>query len=336
MSAQEQLIGQTLLKACLDRAVFSSSGQAFLFVGPHGIGKHTFGHAFARGILCNNPLDFSGCENCISCEYMDHQTHPDYREILLEDGDKTIKTSKVRSILCNDVHIMPQISNKKVYFLDADYLNEQSQNAILKTLEELPEYAVIILSVSHRQILLPTLLSRVVPMVFARNTATEISVILSDHHAGKTIDSEFIAGISEGIPGYAKELSDNEDLIGLRKEVLRRMFCLHKSSRTEILTEFYAFVDDHKSQIDLIFAIIFSWIRDMMICLENPSSDRFINSLVLENCEDCRASKIYSADALSQITHIVANAARALKQNSGFENSICNMLLQIRKELNNA
>lgn len=335
MTGFSSLSGQKSLKARLGKAIAELPGHAFVFIGPDGIGKKAFAREFAMALLCEDPGTDGGCGLCSNCRYFIEGTHPDYKELLLKDKDKTIKTEVIRRSICGDIMMMPQIAFRKVYFVDADDLNEQGQNALLKTLEEPPEYAVIILAVSSSRNLLPTVLSRSVIVPFQRNTTEEIVLILSKHDKDNKANLDFLAKYSGGIPGAALHFMDSEIFIQQREELIGLISKLAYASRSELLIDYFSFFDANKAQIDDLYRIMDTWIRDLIVYNTCKDKADLINedkrSLIRESCPEGGNS----ADALLKAAQIVHSAQKAAAMNSSFENCVCNMLLQLRKELKN-
>jgi len=338
MHESEYLTGQDELRACLDKVFNKSSGHAFVFVGPDGIGKHSFAIEFAKGVLCDKEYIFGGCGICPSCKYMSIGSHPDYREVVLQENDKTIKTDAVRSMFCSDIVLLPQISDKKVYFLDGDFLNEQSQNAILKTTEEIPEYAVLIVAVSTLQTLLPTLISRMVPINFKRYSHDEMIRIIEKKGINPN-EAAFYSGLSEGIPGLALKMSENEILPEAREFITTMLFDIANIKKSDLLTEYYQFFESNKEYMEDFFMLINSWLRDATVFLSLQKDDKSVK-LINQEKEDLFREKFkyetISKKSIRNAFSAVAKAAKGLEMNAGFENCICNMLIQIRKELSNA
>lgn len=192
------LTGQETVKSRLADFMNNICGQVFVFSGPKGIGRYTFAREFASLLLCDSPSNNTPCGNCKSCKCFAEDSHPDYKEIL--PVNKTIRTDDVRKQLVTDIYNTPFLSKRKVYYISGDYLNEQSQNVMLKTLENPPEYAIIIIAVTSEHIILPTVLSRSVLLQFQRYSAEEIKEILDakNLHLGK--ETDFFISMSEGIP----------------------------------------------------------------------------------------------------------------------------------------
>lgn len=173
----EKIIGNNKVKEFLKSAIETNNvSHSYMFVGKSGIGKKMLAKEYAREIMCLNKEE-SNSEKCNSCIKFEANSNPDYIEIIPDE--KTLKIDKIRKMQ-EKIAEKPIVSNKKVYIIDeADTMTEESQNCLLKTLEEPPEYAVIILIVSNESKMLPTIKSRCVTVKFDILSNEEIKEIYS-------------------------------------------------------------------------------------------------------------------------------------------------------------
>ena len=159
----EALIGNEDIKKSLSESLKNQkTSHSYIFKGEAGVGKKLFAQDFAKGILCLNNV--GGNDNCDSCIKYNAGSNPDYNEI--EPDGKRIKIDQIRKMQ-EKIQERPIISDKKVYIIDnADTMTEESQNCLLKTLEEPPRYATIILITTDENKLLPTIKSRCITIKF--------------------------------------------------------------------------------------------------------------------------------------------------------------------------
>lgn len=145
--------------------------SSYLFLGPSGIGKRAFALKLAKALLCTNSAesDLNPCDQCDSCRLFDSETHPDIDVVGLLPGKKFLAIDQFlgaderrhREGLCHNIGLRPMMGQRRVAIIDdADYLNTESANCLLKTLEEPPPGAVLILIGTNRSRQLPTILSR--------------------------------------------------------------------------------------------------------------------------------------------------------------------------------
>ncbi len=195
---------------------------SFLFVGPEGIGKRTFARLLAKSLLCQNvpdqSLDFCGaCENCAQ---VDASTHPDLIEIF-KPADKAFipielligeREKRMREGLCHDISLRPYSGRRKVAILDdADYLNVEGANSLLKTLEEPPLDSVLILIGSNLQRQLPTIRSRCQAIIFRPLALEQLQTLIERNAIAETPERALeIAGLCSGSLAEAKLLADPE------------------------------------------------------------------------------------------------------------------------------
>lgn len=334
--ALTSVIGQEYAKSRLGTLLTGDPGHAYVFTGPVGIGKKTLAREVAQALLCSSSSMNGGCGKCPDCIYVRERTHPDYRELFAQPGDKNIRVADVRSRICGDVSIYPQISRRKVYLIDGDGLNEEGQNALLKTLEEPPPYAVFILVVTDAAKLLPTIVSRSSVIALSPNHPEEIIEILQRSQEVSAEDAKFFARYANGIPGQALFLAASPWFSELREETLDLLLSIPGNTRTWLLTEGYTFFDTGKDHIDEILMIFELALRDMAFLCRDARSDALLNSDKKDKISHVITR--YRPDILSvhRASCAVTAASKSLRANCTYESTICRMLLSIHKELTNA
>lgn len=154
--------------------------HTYLFEGEAGVGKKTFAYDLAEYILCEDPQQGKPCGTCKSCMLVKYNTHPDL--IYIEKGDKAIKIDEIREKLVKPIGIKPMHSSHKVFIInDVETLDANSQNTLLKTIEEPQEYAKIILLTTNKNKLLPTVLSRCLTIRFSPLLKEDVLDYLINH-----------------------------------------------------------------------------------------------------------------------------------------------------------
>jgi len=158
----ENIIGNNEVKSFLNKQIKDNHIlHSYLFVGIDGIGKTLFAKEFAKKILCLNKEEN---EDCISCIKWNSNNHTDFYQI--EPENKTIKIEQIRTMQ-EKISEKPITSNRKVYIIiDSQAMTKEAQNCLLKTLEEPPQYATIILTTSNEAKLLNTIKSRCMKVSF--------------------------------------------------------------------------------------------------------------------------------------------------------------------------
>ncbi|MGH7137656.1 MAG: ATP-binding protein, partial [Pirellulales bacterium] len=206
--------------------------STYLFVGPQGVGKHAFAQKFAQTLLCQThpPERLEPCGHCPGCVQVVAGTHPDLIVIAkpAEKSDIPVQLligageRRMHEGLCHDISLKPFMGGRRVAIIDdADYLNEEGANCLLKTLEEPPPRSVIILVGTSADRQLPTIRSRSQIIRF-RTLPDEIvaSLLLSEGVAVNREDAQRLAAYSEGSLAKARDLADAE-LWKFRGELLK-------------------------------------------------------------------------------------------------------------------
>lgn len=195
--------------------------STFLFVGPEGIGKRSFALGLSQALLCINvtgddPLE--ACGRCESCKLVAAGTHPDLLRISRPDGKSFIpvelfigpQEKRMREGLCHDIGMKPFLGGRKVALIDdADYLNVEGANALLKTLEEPPPRCVMILLGTSSARQLPTIRSRCQIVRFAElSPAILEKLILEQGLVSSESEAAELAVLAGGSLARANELAD--------------------------------------------------------------------------------------------------------------------------------
>ena len=168
----ESVVGQQALTQTLRNAIRSNRlAHAYLFCGPRGVGKTTCARIFAKTINCLTPTaEHEACNQCESCTAFNEQRSYNIHEL---DAASNNSVDGIRSLI-DQVRIPPQIGKYSVYIIDEVHMLSQGAfNALLKTLEEPPSYAIFILATTEKHKILPTILSRCQVYDFTRITVAD-------------------------------------------------------------------------------------------------------------------------------------------------------------------
>ncbi len=208
--------------------------STFLFVGPAGIGKRRFAERLAQTLLCPHADNekLIACQHCDSCVQAAAESHPDLIRIAKPADKSTIPVSvfigegnrRMREGLCHDIAMKPFGGGRKVAIIDdADYLNEEGANCLLKTLEEPPPRSILILIGTSADRQLPTIRSRAQTIRFQPLAESIVAERLL--HLGLATDeseARRLAGFSGGSLQRAMELTD-DGLWEFRRELFRAL-----------------------------------------------------------------------------------------------------------------
>jgi DNA polymerase-3 subunit delta' len=334
------LVGQHELKSRLGLILGSEPGHAYVLTGPEGIGKSTFAAAFAQALLCQATSEDGACGRCPACHHFENHAHPDFRTMLLDGKDKIIKVERVRQTIQADLALRPQFGRRKVYLVDADHLNEQGQNTLLKSLEEPPDYVTFILMASGPERLLPTILSRLTILPLRRYPAESVITILHRELArqGSGLPDDatlaFYARYANGIPGAALNLLTSSWFQDLRAETVAFYHQLGRLSRAQVLTTGYNFLDSNRPRADVLLDILGSLIRDQLVLAMTQDHRHLTNPDQAGQLEiRSEALRNQAIPGLFRASSAIFAARRGLALNASFEGLACQLLLTLRKEL---
>jgi DNA polymerase-3 subunit delta' len=185
--------------------------HAFLFVGPDGIGKRLFAKTLAQALLCERRSEaaLDPCGSCPSCQQVESGTHPDVLAVAKPEDKHELPIKTIRD-LCHDLSLKPMAGARRIALVDdADDLSEEAANAFLKTLEEPPPGAVLILIAHSAETQLDTVVSRCRVVRFEPLADADLAAVLLDQ--GVTTDAAEaarLASLGEGSVGRALGLAD--------------------------------------------------------------------------------------------------------------------------------
>ena len=202
----QNILGNDKIKNLLQESVNNNKvSHSYLFVGKSGIGKKMIAKEFAKAILCLG--DNKYCDNCKSCLEFDGQNNPDF--FIVEPDGNTIKIDQIRNMQ-KGVQEKPIISRSKVYIIDnADFMTKEAQNALLKTLEEPPEFVTIILIGENENEFLATIKSRCMIIHFNSISDSEMEKYLQENY-NMNVTSNML-DVFQGSIGKAIELKDKQE-----------------------------------------------------------------------------------------------------------------------------
>ncbi|MBS0204227.1 MAG: DNA polymerase III subunit delta' [Planctomycetes bacterium] len=218
MSVWTGLRGHAVQREMFRRAVSRGRlSQSYLFVGPDGIGKQLFARRLANCLLCREPGDeLEACGECASCRPFHAGNHPDFLFVDRPEGKRELPIDLIAGSperrgqegLCHDLSLRPLEGSRKIAIVnDADTMTEPGANAFLKTLEEPPERAMLLLVASNLDAVMPTIRSRCQLVRFSALSTTDVEELLIE--LGLVPSSEearFAAALSEGSLTIARQL----------------------------------------------------------------------------------------------------------------------------------
>ncbi|MCR1899537.1 DNA polymerase III subunit delta' [Irregularibacter muris] len=322
----EEIIGQEKVKEILVQAIKKSQvSHSYIFTGPQGTQKSEMAHNLAKALFCTQ--DNPPCHHCVPCEKMQENNHPDLVEIFPQGLH--LRIQQIRELRQN-ISIKPYESSYKIYIIhNADTMGTAAQNALLKTLEEPPSYAVIILLTTNLQGLLPTIISRSQVLQFNRIAQQQIEKYLMEQKGMDEDKAKEIAILSNGSIGKAIESIDQEGLFTERQELLQYLL---KIIRGDMVCAFSTAVwlKDRKEQINEWLDFLILWFRDITLYRELGDNPWVVHREYKELLKEF--STYLSDEQIHAIIEEIDNSKNNLKANVNLQLNMEAMLLKMQEE----
>lgn len=259
----QDVVGQEQITGHLQNAIrMGKVSHAYIIQGEAGSGKKMLADIFATALQCEEG-GIEPCGHCQSCKQAVSGNHPDIRRVTHEKA--TIGVDDIRLQLNNDILVKPYSRPYKVYIIDeAEKMTEQAQNAMLKTIEEPPEYAVILLLTVNAKLLLPTILSRCILLNIRPVARQAVTKLLTEHYGIAGYMAEIAADFADGIPGKAIAYAQSGEFVSLKEEVLKVLKRLDTMPADELYKKVKEWAG-RKAELPDILSLMNLWYRDVLV-----------------------------------------------------------------------
>lgn len=301
--------------------------HAYIFGGEHGSGKKLLASLFAMTLQCQEH-GIEPCMKCASCKKALNKNHPDIINITHEKPN-SIGIDEIRDQLINDVGIKPYESPYKIYIVnDADKLTLQAQNALLKTIEGPPAYAVVMLLADNPDALLPTITSRCVILSLKPVGDRLVKDYLMDRMHIPDYQAEVQASFAQGNVGKAQQMANSAEFTELTENALR---ILKHSREMEVyeLVDAIKIMSAEKQNIYDYLDLFTMWFRDVLLFKATKEVDNLVFKEEINYIKE-RAS-VSSYEGLEQIIDAIHMADSRLRANVNFDLVMELLFLTIRE-----
>ena len=317
----EEIIGH--LKNAIESGKISHS---YIFTGEPGSGKKLLAGTFASTLQCEAG-GTEPCQKCDSCKKAMGKNHPD---IIMVSHEKpgTITIDEIRDQVINDIDIRPYYSPYKIYIIaDADLMTPQAQNALLKTIEEPPEYGIVILMTSNISALLPTIQSRCLTMEFRPLSTAVVESFVKEHCQVPDYQARASAAFAQGNLGKAMRYAKSEDFIERKDHIislLRHVEQMDLSEMLAVIKDLVTRKDEVRDYIDLMVL----WYRDVLLF----KATKDINQLLFQDEASyiSREASHRSYEKIEEILQAFEKAKVRLRANVNFDITMELMLLTLK------
>lgn len=330
MAGFKEIIGHKREIAHLTKAMEAGKvSHAYIFSGAKGTGKLTLADAFAMALQCTGEGE-QPCGSCHSCQQAMSGNHPDIIH-LTHEKPNSIGVEDVREQLVGDVQIRPYNGKYKIYIIpEAEKLTVQAQNAILKTIEEPPEYAIILLLTTNEQSFLDTIRSRCVLLQLKPVPDEQVKAYLMEHLQIPDYEADICAAFAQGNIGKAIRLASSEDFNSIKGSAMRLVRNAGKMEISEII-EYVKEVQEYKVSIEDYLDILALWYRDMVYFKATRDIDGIIFKDEIRTIRE--TVRVCSYEGVEEVMRAIETAKARLAANVNFDLTMELLFLVIKENI---
>ncbi|MCI6004312.1 MAG: DNA polymerase III subunit delta' [Blautia sp.] len=302
--------------------------HSYIFTGGAGSGKKLLATTFAMTLQCEQG-GTEPCQKCESCKKAIGKNHPD---IIMVNHEKpgTITIDEIREQVIHDVAIKPYCSPHKIYIIpDAEMMTPQAQNALLKTIEEPPEYAVIMLLTQNADALLPTIQSRCVRLDLKVVDDSLVKKYLMEHLQVPDYQAEIDVSFAQGSIGRAKDAATSEEFSNMTQNALKLLKYANKMEVYELADEIKK-LSEEKHNINDYLDIFQFWFRDVLMFKATREIDNLVFKQEINFIKEQASQRSY--ENLEKILEAITKTKVRLRANVNFELALELLFLTIREK----
>lgn len=328
MAKFTDIIGQEQLKEHLQNAIATKKvSHAYIINGERSSGKEFIARIFAMALQCEKG-EVEPCGECHSCKQALGNNQPDIVYVSHEKPN-TIGVEDIRTQINGDIMIKPYSSPRKIYIMnEGEKMTVQAQNALLKTLEEPPEYAVILILTTHVEALLPTILSRCVVLNMKPVPDTLVKKYLMEELEVPDYKANICVAFARGNIGKAKLLASSEEFEKVKDEAITLVKYINDMEINEIVKAIKK-ITEYKFDVNDYLDILSAWYRDVLLF----KATKDVNSLIFkeEIQQIMKVSDRSTYEGIETIVNALQQAKRRLEANVNFDLTMELLLLTIKE-----
>ena len=328
MATFHDIIGQEQIKEHLQNAISAKKiSHAYIINGEKSSGKEFIARVFAMTLQCEKG-GTEPCQECHSCKQFLSGNHPDVIWVTHEKP-VSIGVDDVRIQINDTVSIRPYSSPYKIYLVDeAEKLTVQAQNALLKTIEEPPAYAVLVLITTNPEVFLPTILSRCIQLKLRPLKDSVVSDYLTGKMGVSDGQADIYAAFARGNLGKAIHLASSEEFALLYREVLTLLKNIKDMDIPMLLDYIRKLQEDN---LDLYECLDFMqlWYRDILMFKVTKDMNSLIFKDEYSAVSSCCQKSSY--EGLEEILSAIEKAKVRLNANVNTDLALELMLLTMKE-----
>ncbi len=301
--------------------------HAYIINGERSSGKEFIAKIFAMALQCEAE-GIEPCNECHSCKQALSGNHPDIIKVTHEKP-ATVGVEDIRNGVNNDVVIKPYSSKWKIYIInEAEKMTVQAQNALLKTLEEPPAYAVILLLTSNPESLLPTIQSRCVTLNMKPVPDDMVKEYLMKELHIPDYKADVCTAFARGNLGKAKALAASEEFDNIKTEAVSLLKYIRDMEITDIVSAIKK-INDYKIDINDYLDILSVWYRDVLLFKATNDVNHLIFKDEIQYIKKVSNQSAY--EGIEIILDALEKAKARLRANVNFELTMELLLLTIKE-----
>ena len=316
MGSFKDVVGHKDILKYISSAVENNRvSHAYILNGERGSGKKMLANLFAMTLLCETG-DNEPCGKCHSCKQAESGNHPDIIRVTHEKPN-SISVDDIRTQVNNTVDIKPYQGPYKVYIIpQADMMTPQAQNAILKTIEEPPSYAVFLLLTENAETLLPTINSRCVMLKLRNIKDTLIKKYLMENLEIPDYKADMCTAFAQGNMGRAIMLANSDHFNEIREDAVHLVKHMSEMDLNEIVAAVKN-ISVYKLEITDYLDIIMIWYRDVLLYKATKEIDKVVFKDQLQSIKEQARKSSY--EGIELILESLEKAKARLKANVNFD-----------------
>lgn len=328
MAGFQDIIGQRQLVEHLQNALSAKKvSHAYIINGERSSGKEFIADTFAQALQCeaggSNP-----CGECHSCKQAVSGNHPDIIKVTHEKPN-TIGVEDIRNKINHDIGIKPYSGPYKIYIMnEGEKMTVQAQNALLKTIEEPPEYAVIMILTTNLESLLPTVLSRCVVLNMKPVADELVKKYLMEQLRIPEYKADVCVAFARGNIGKAKALASSEEFDNIKNEAVTLLKYIREMEITDIVTAIRK-ISEYRLEINDYLDILAVWYRDVLLFKATNDANHLIFRDEIQFIRKIADQSTY--EGIEIIIDALEKAKLRLQANVNFDLTIELLLLTIKE-----
>lgn len=328
MAKFQDIIGQDQLVEHLKNAIVSKKvSHAYIINGERSSGKEFIANVFAQALQCENMED-EPCQECHACKQAKSGNHPDIIKVTHEKPN-TIGVEDIRGKINNDIGIKPYSGPYKIYIMnEGEKMTVQAQNALLKTLEEPPAYAVILILTTNVDSLLPTILSRCVVLNMKPVSDDLVKKYLMQTLEIPEYKADVCVAFARGNVGKAKALAASEEFDNIKNEAVTLLKYIREMEIGDIVTAIRK-ISEYKLEINDYLDILAVWYRDVLLFKATNDANHLIFKDEIQYIRKIADQSTY--EGIEIIIDALEKAKARLQANVNFDLTIELLLLTIKE-----